>query len=58
MPKDFRAEQELTKKIADRIIRDMPELDADKAANQAIQTEQRQNRNRNSQERPGKRRKQ
>lgn len=56
MPSDFSAEQELTKKIADRILRDMPEIDADKAANQAIQKEQRQRRN--SDKRPTKRRKQ
>eukprot|EP01127_Copromyxa_protea_P004350 TRINITY_DN14216_c0_g1_i1.p1 TRINITY_DN14216_c0_g1~~TRINITY_DN14216_c0_g1_i1.p1 ORF type:complete len:307 (+),score=98.36 TRINITY_DN14216_c0_g1_i1:54-974(+) len=59
MPTDFSKEQELTKKIADRILRDMPEIDANLAANQVIQKEQQQNRARNSRgERPNKRRKQ
>lgn len=56
MPTNFSAEQELTKKIADRIIRDMPELDADKAANLAIHSQEQRSRKRNSEDRPGKRR--
>jgi len=56
MPSDFSAEQELTKRIADRILRDMPEIDVNQAANQEIQKEQR--RRSATRERPTKRRKQ
>jgi len=59
MPSDFSAEQQLTQKIADRILRDMPEMDVTVAANQEIQKEQRRKSSFSStRERPTKRRKQ
>lgn len=45
MPSDFSAEQDLTRKIADRILRDLPEMDTEKAANLEIQKEQQKRRN-------------
>lgn len=59
MPANFSKEQELTKKIADRILRDMPEIDTDKAANLAMHNEEQRFRRRNSRgESNSKRRKQ
>ena len=56
MPTESGSEKQMNMKIADRVLRDLPDLDYDKAANQAIHREETRAHQKKDSQPPNKRR--